>query len=51
VTADFFSSLSPAEQHSWSDDLVARLTPLAEDAPLICLLDTGVNQGHHYLLT
>jgi hypothetical protein len=49
VTADFFSSLSPAEQHAWSDDFVARLSPLAEDAPLICLLDTGVNHSHPLL--
>jgi len=49
VTADFFSSLSPAEQHEWSDDLIQRLTPLAEDAPLIGLLDTGVNHGHPLL--
>lgn len=49
VTADFFSSLSPAEQHDWSDDLVARLTPLADDAPLIGLLDTGVNHRHPLL--
>src|SRR5262249_26310234 len=49
VTADFFSSLSPAEQHEWSDDLIQRLTPLSDDAPLIGLLDTGVNHGHPLL--
>lgn len=50
VTADFFSSLSPAEQFEWSDELLARLTPPAVGAPAIGLLDTGVNRAHPLLI-
>jgi hypothetical protein len=50
-TADFFDSLSPVEQAEWVDDLIARLTipEEGEDVPHICLLDTGVNNGHPLL--
>lgn len=51
-TADFFDSLKPAEQPEWVDELNARLKIPAEgaDVPHICLLDTGVNNGHPLLL-
>jgi hypothetical protein len=49
VTPDFFSALSPAEQHEWSDDFVRRLTPPPAGAPAVGLLDTGVNHGHPLL--
>lgn len=50
-TADFFDSLAPSEQPEWSDELNARLTMPFEgaDVPYICVLDTGVNNGHPLL--
>ena len=49
VTSDFFSSLSPAEQFDWTDDLLKRLTLPEADAPAVGLLDTGVNHAHPLL--
>jgi hypothetical protein len=49
VTADFFSSLSAAEQHALADGIAARLGQLAANAPAVGLLDTGVNRGHPLL--
>lgn len=50
-TAEFFDALTPEEQPQWIDELNARLTFPAdgEDAPYVCLLDTGVNNGHPLL--
>jgi len=50
-TADFFDSLAPSEQPEWVDELNARLTMPSEgaDVPYICVLDTGVNNGHPLL--
>ena len=47
-TAEFFDALPPAEQPSWLDDLLARLSVPGQDAdvPHVCLFDTGVNHGH-----
>ena len=46
-TADFFDSLSPEEQPEWIDDLLSRTQfPRDNNVPHICLLDTGVNNGH-----
>jgi len=47
-TADFFDSLRPDEQPEWLHDLLSRMEfvgPLVS-TPYICLLDTGVNNGH-----
>ncbi len=50
-TADFFDSLSRDEQGEWLDELLTRIRyPVETDeAPYICLLDTGVNRGHPLL--
>jgi len=48
-TADFFDTLAPQEQQHWMNDLLARSQPAPEDAPYICILDTGVNRGHQLL--
>lgn len=50
-TADFFDSLPPEEQPPWVDDLLDRLTvpEPADDVPHVCVLDTGVNNGHPLL--
>lgn len=42
----FFLGLTPAEQAPWADDAVGRLTPPGNDAPAVCLLDTGVTKAH-----
>lgn len=50
-TAEFFDSSPGDEQHAWLDDLLDRIqySPEEENVPYICLLDTGVNQGHPLL--
>lgn len=50
-TAEFFDSLNPKEQPQWIDELKERLTLPADGAevPYVCLLDTGVNNGHPLL--
>lgn len=47
-TAEFFDSLSPEEQPSWLDELLGRcrFADADERPPYVCLLDTGVNNGH-----
>ena len=42
----FFVDLSPTEQVEWAQDLLARLTPPDQNAPAVCVLDTGVTQAH-----
>ena len=49
VTADFFTGMNPSEQSEWVDDLLGRLSIPREDAPRICLLDTGLNEKHPLL--
>lgn len=50
-TADFFDALPPEEQPEWLDDLLARSEFIGanEDVPHICILDTGINNGHPLL--
>lgn len=50
-TADFFLGLGRDEEQAWVDDAVNRIEPPAEDAPAVCLLDTGVNYEHPLLKT
>ncbi len=45
-TAEFFDSLNPTEHREWSDELLERTQWPLENAPHICILDTGVNAGH-----
>jgi len=47
-TADFFNSLPPEEQSDWQNDLLGRcqFADTDEQTPYICLLDTGINNGH-----
>jgi hypothetical protein len=47
-TADFFDSSLPEEQPAWMDELLGRCRFSEEDdsVPYLCLLDTGVNNGH-----
>jgi hypothetical protein len=48
-TASFFVSQHPADQMDWVEDLGERTTPAPDDAPAVCVLDTGVNRGHPLL--
>lgn len=48
-TAEFFLNLEPFEQQEWVDDLLRRLSINDESRVTICLLDTGVNNGHPLL--
>ena len=46
-TADFLLTLSPAEQSEWVDDFVSQRLSIENESNIsICLLDTGVNNGH-----
>lgn len=47
-TAEFFDSLPAEEQPAWMDELLdrCRFSRTDDPAPYICLLDTGVNNGH-----
>lgn len=49
VPSEFFALAPPAEQAEWIDDLLARTSFTDDDAPRVCLLDTGV-RGNHPLL-
>jgi hypothetical protein len=45
----FFVDASSEEQAEWLDDLKQRVAPAADDAPAVCILDTGVTRGHPLL--
>ncbi|MGA4332491.1 S8 family peptidase [Ralstonia nicotianae] len=45
----FLSDLAPAEQADWIANLLGRTTFADGDAPHVCILDTGVNNGHPLL--
>ncbi len=48
-TAEFFLDLDREEEKEWVDNAVDRIEPPSEDAPAVCLLDTGVNYEHPLL--
>ena len=45
-TAEFFLNLEPFEQQEWAEDLLSRIAVNEDSQITICLLDTGVNNGH-----
>ncbi|MCB0630925.1 MAG: S8 family peptidase [Lewinella sp.] len=45
-TAQFWMELSPAEQAEWVENLVARMQVEATTLVAVCILDSGVNNGH-----
>lgn len=49
LTAEYFIEQTPREQHQWAAVLKSRLTLPRDDAPAVCVLDTGVNRGHPLL--
>ena len=48
-TPTVFLELEGTEQLGWTDDLAERVVWPGMDAPAVCLLDTGVNRGHHLI--
>jgi hypothetical protein len=52
TTADFFTESSNRDQKKWLDDLVPRVTyqNKSDEAPCICILDTGINSAHPLLM-
>lgn len=42
----FFLDDVRSEQHLWSEDLARRIVWPGNDAPAVCVFDTGVNRGH-----
>lgn len=47
--ASLLTELPAREQADWVDDLRRRLRPATRDAPVVCVLDTGVQDGHPLL--
>lgn len=47
--ASFLTELSASEQAEWVEDLRRRLRPAANDAPVVCILDTSVQDDHPLL--
>ncbi|WP_429886289.1 S8 family peptidase [Geoalkalibacter halelectricus] len=45
-TADFFSEMPPAEQDAWVRAALENLIPPHNQAPAVCILDTGINRQH-----
>lgn len=41
-TADFFTSMKPVEQAALARDAISRIVPPRDNAPAVCVLDTGI---------
>jgi len=50
-TAEFFDSMSPEHQPEWIEELLGRsqFSEKGDVVPHVCLLDTGINNGHPLL--
>ncbi|HIL41880.1 MAG TPA: hypothetical protein EYG35_00655 [Gammaproteobacteria bacterium] len=48
-TAGFFTSMNRIGQQEWINNMVEQLTLPVDNAPSVCILDTGVNEGHPLL--
>lgn len=48
--ASFLSELPAFEQADWVEDVQQRLRPASSDAPVVCILDTGVQAEHPLLI-
>lgn len=46
ATADFYSVLSPSDQRAVTEEFLSRIAVAGPNAPVVALLDTGVNRGH-----
>lgn len=49
VAPSLISKLEAAQQVELTDDLLKRVRRAPSDAPAVCVLDTGVNEGHPLL--
>lgn len=49
TTARFFLNLAPREQAQWAQDLLGRIRVPDGIQSAVCILDTGVNNGHPLL--
>lgn len=47
--AGFFVNLPPAEQADWVQDVINRIQHAEDNAPAVCILDTGVRRTHPLL--
>ncbi|RYF03830.1 MAG: hypothetical protein EOO77_30460, partial [Oxalobacteraceae bacterium] len=45
-TPSLFMGMDGAEQRTWSADLAKRLVPIDDEAPAVCLLDSGTTINH-----
>jgi len=45
-TAEFFTNLTPVEQREWVDHLKERSELSENYSTVVCLIDTGLNDGH-----
>lgn len=48
-TADFWTNESPSDQNEWVEDLLSRLVVNGQSNVSVCVIDTGVNNGHELL--
>ena len=48
-TADFFTNMNRIEHQEWINNTVDQLTAPSDDAPSVCILDTGLNEEHPLL--
>ncbi|WP_066125311.1 MULTISPECIES: S8 family peptidase [Alcaligenaceae] len=48
-TAAFFDEMNVADQAEWVESLAARIVVPDDDAPVVCLLDTGLTRAHPLL--
>ncbi|MBI5376512.1 MAG: S8 family peptidase [Candidatus Schekmanbacteria bacterium] len=45
-TADFFMNISSYDQAKWVEEVLSRIKLPPNNAPAVCILDTGINNGH-----
>jgi hypothetical protein len=50
TTAAFFTDMEGIEQQEWVDSLAARIQSPSDEAPYVCLFDTGLNHPHPLLM-
>jgi hypothetical protein len=48
-TADFFTGMAVTDQYEWVAETAGRIQPPGEDAPAVCVLDTGLSHTHPLL--
>ena len=48
-TADFFMAMDATEQYEWIHEALERIAAAPDGCPVVCILDTGVNNEHPLL--